>query len=165
PFACGAPSPSGKRKSPSAGAEGLGLLAPASRVRTRVNPSGLTSNGRAGAFASPMQATGWSWLRLSIRPGPRRGPAYDVLYAGRVRRACELPHSPHAPHLSPAFQRGPDTALEPEAVDRRRRVDRADAAQADAGPLEAALLQHAARRRVGDARARLQRLMIELAER
>src|SRR5262249_32727848 len=107
-----------------------------------------------------MQAPGWSWLRLSIRHGPR-----PWLYAGKTRRACELLHSPHAPHLSPAFQRGPDAALEPEAIDRRGGVDRADAAQADTGPLEAALLQHVARRRIGDARGRVQFVVLEIAER
>jgi hypothetical protein len=40
-----------ENESPSAAAEGLGLSAHASRDRTRVNPSGRTSCGRAGAFA------------------------------------------------------------------------------------------------------------------
>src|ERR1700688_3831424 len=72
--------------------------------------------------------------------------------------------SSNPPHLSPAFERGPDAALEPEAIDRRRRMDRADAAEADAGPLEPAFLQHVARRRIGDAGARVQFLVVEIAE-
>src|ERR1043165_8289433 len=67
-------------------------------------------------------------------------------------------------HRTPTLQRGPDAALEPEAIDRYRRPERADAAQADAGPLEAALLQHAARVRIGDAHRGLQRLWAEMGE-
>ena len=66
--------------------------------------------------------------------------------------------SHHLFAAAPGLERGPDAALEPEAVDRRRGVDRGDTVEADAGPLEAALLQHPARGRVGDARARLQRV-------
>src|SRR5437764_3340958 len=50
----------------------------------------------------------------------------------------------HPFHRAPAFERGPDAMFEPEAVDRHRRAERADAAQADTRPLEAALFQHPA---------------------
>src|SRR5437899_765838 len=60
-----------------------------------------------------------------------------------VRDSDSFPCSPHAPHFSPALERRPDAALEPEAVDRRRRMNRADAAQPDAGPLESAFLRRA----------------------
>src|SRR6267142_4581763 len=82
-----------------------------------------------------------------------------------VRDSDSFPCSTHAPHFPPALERGPDAALEPEAIDRRRRMNRADAAKADAGPLESAFLQHAPRRRIGDARRRLQRLVADIAER
>src|SRR4029078_2975098 len=65
----------------------------------------------------------------------------------------------------PALERRPDAALEPEAVDRRRRPDGRDAIQPDPGPLEATLLQHSARRPIGDPRAGVQRRIIESAER
>src|SRR3984957_15310075 len=64
----------------------------------------------------------------------------------------------------PGLQRRPQAAVEPKAVDRRRRVDGADARQAHAGPLEAAFLQHPARGRIGHARAGYQRFMLEIAE-
>src|SRR5947209_2912045 len=73
--------------------------------------------------------------------------------------------SGHPFHRAPAFQRGPDAAFEPEAVDRHRGAERADTAEADAVPLEAALLQDAARARIGHAHARLQRLVLEIGER
>src|SRR5712692_490259 len=82
-----------------------------------------------------------------------------------VRDSDSFPRSPHAPHFSPALERRPDAALEPEAVDRRGGVNRADAAQTDAGPLESAFLQHAPRRWIGHARRRLQRVVLEIAER
>src|ERR1700682_5640805 len=65
---------------------------------------------------------------------------------------------------APTLKRRPDATLEPEAVDWRRRVDGADAIESDAGPLEAAFLQHPARRRVGDACACLQRLVAQVGE-
>src|SRR5262245_13718125 len=77
----------------------------------------------------------------------------------------EWPRSPDRPQLAPAAQRGPQAAVEAEAVDRCRRRDGAEALQLHAGPLEAALLEHAPRRRVADPRARLQRLEAERGER
>src|SRR5438552_1182406 len=74
------------------------------------------------------------------------------------------PVSRHARDRAPAFQRGPDAALEAEAIDRHRRAERADAAKTDAVPLEAALLQHAPRLRIGDAHAGLQRLVLQVGE-
>src|SRR3981189_2190287 len=50
-----------KNESPSASAEGLGFSASASRDGTRVNPSGRTSCGRAGAFASHARPASGSW--------------------------------------------------------------------------------------------------------
>src|ERR1700731_3442016 len=64
----------------------------------------------------------------------------------------------------PALQRRPQAAVEAKTVDRRRRVDGADARQLHAGPLEAAFLQHPARGRIVDARAGYQHLMLEVAE-
>src|SRR5690349_2289713 len=65
---------------------------------------------------------------------------------------------------APVAQRGPDTAIEAEAVDRRGTVDGADAVKSDTAPLEAALLQHAPRRGIADARAGLQLLAAQHAE-
>src|SRR5580692_6971872 len=73
--------------------------------------------------------------------------------------------SNHATDVPPRLQRRPQAAIEPKAVDRRRRVDGADARQPHAGPLEAAFLQHPARGRIVDARAGYQRFMLEVAER
>src|SRR6185437_6847606 len=65
---------------------------------------------------------------------------------------------------APGLECRPDASLQPESIDRSRRFDRVDPVEPDAGPLESALLQHAARSRVGHARARLQRLMGEVGE-
>jgi hypothetical protein len=65
-------------------------------------------------------------------------------HRGTIRRGGDRPGVPlalrHALHRAPALERSPDAALQPEAIDRRRRAERADAAEAHAGPLEAALL-------------------------
>src|SRR5580700_2218982 len=66
--------------------------------------------------------------------------------------------------LAPSLQRRPQAAVEPKAIDRRRRVDGADARQPHAGPLEAAFLQHPARGRIVDAGAGYERVMLEVAE-
>src|SRR6266571_1228965 len=66
--------------------------------------------------------------------------------------------------LAPSLQRSPKPAVETEAIDRRGARDGADAQQARARPLEAALFQNAARRRIGDARRRLDRLVAEVGE-
>src|SRR3954464_12518842 len=71
----------------------------------------------------------------------------------------------HPLHRAPAFWRGPDAAFEPETVDRHGRAERADAAEPDAGPLEAALLPPAARSRVGAADGGLRRLVLKVGER
>src|SRR6185312_14731007 len=52
-----------------------------------------------------------------------------------------------------------------KTIDRCRRMNGTDAGQPNAGPLERAFFQHAPRSRVGDARARLQRLVPQIAER
>src|SRR5262245_27034745 len=88
------------------------------------------------------------------RPSPVTGEG--------TKRASISVKSRDAAAGAPAFERGPDAAVEPEAVDRRRALEGANAIEADAGPLEAAFLQHPARGRVGDARARLHRLVAEL---
>src|SRR5947209_15090440 len=49
----------------------------------------------------------------------------------------------HTLHWAPALERAPDAAFEPEAIDRHGRAERANAAEPDTGPLEAALLEHA----------------------
>src|SRR5205823_11607263 len=67
-------------------------------------------------------------------------------------------------NFAPAPQRGPQAAVEAEAIDRGGRGDRADAVEPDAGPLEAALLQDAARGRVAHARAGDQDVTAEVAE-
>src|SRR5580700_11400145 len=64
----------------------------------------------------------------------------------------------------PRLQRCPQAAVEPEAIDRRRRVDGADARQPYAGPLEAAFLQHPARGRIADAGAGNERFVLEISE-
>ena len=63
-------------------------------------------------------------------------------------RITRLPH-----RTSPMLQRRPHTARQPKTVDRRGAAERLEAVQLDAGPLEAALLQHVARGRIDDARA------------
>src|SRR3954466_3549336 len=77
---------------------------------------------------------------------------------------ASLPSPTDALRRAPSLQRGPQAAVEAEAVDRRRACDRPDAQQARAGPLEAALLQHTARRRIGDACRRLHRFAVEVGE-
>src|SRR4029079_10233284 len=89
------------------------------------------------------------------------------LARGQARRypaGLTLCSGNHAPARAPAFQRGPQPAVEAEAVDWHRARQRADALQPRAGPLKAALLQHAPRRRIGDARRRLDRLAVEVGE-
>src|ERR1700751_1992358 len=70
----------------------------------------------------------------------------------------------HLACLAPGLERGPQAAIEAKAIDRRRGIDSADAAKLDAGPLEAALLQHAARRRIADASSGRKRVMAEFGE-
>src|SRR5437016_14311278 len=67
--------------------------------------------------------------------------------------------------VAPALERGPQAAVEAEAVDRGRRIERADAIEADAGPLEAAFFQHAARGRIAHPRAGDERVTAEVGER
>src|SRR5262249_41530256 len=57
--------------------------------------------------------------------------------------------------LAPTLERGPQAAVEPEAVDRRGGGDCADAQQHHAAPLEAALFKHSARGPVRHPPARL----------
>src|ERR1700734_3928908 len=64
----------------------------------------------------------------------------------------------------PGLQRRPQAAIEAEAIERRRRADGTDAIETDAGPLEAALFQHPARRRIADPGAGHQRVVTKLAE-
>src|SRR5262245_19898741 len=72
--------------------------------------------------------------------------------------------SRHLLHATPALERRPDAALEAEAVDRCGARQRADAIEPDAGPLEAALLQHPPRGRVGDAGTGLHFLVAKARE-
>src|ERR1700722_8544314 len=74
------------------------------------------------------------------------------------------PNLCHAADPPPGFERQPQTAIQPETIDRRGRMNRPDAGELHAGPLECAFLQHAARRRIAHAGARLQRLMPQVAE-
>src|SRR5450631_2896332 len=75
---------------------------------------------------------------------------------------CRSPLPPR--RTVPVLQRRPDAARQAEAVDRGRGAQRLEAMQLDAAPLEAALLQDVARRRVGDPRARHQVLDLEFLE-
>src|SRR5262245_2164688 len=75
-----------------------------------------------------------------------------------------LPDSRHPPRLTPSLERGPQPAVEPEAIDRRRGGDGADASQHYAAPLEAALLEHAARGRVRDACVGLESVETQIAK-
>src|SRR5664279_2020834 len=95
-----------------------------------------------------------SSLQLLCREFCASGRRTPAALPGRGRAPLSLRHLLNP---APSLERRLDAALEPEAVDRRRRVDGADAGEADAGPLEAALLQHPARHRVGNAAAGLQR--------
>src|SRR5262245_46593433 len=67
----------------------------------------------------------------------------------------QVQRSRHPPRLTPSLERGPQPAIQPEAIDRRRGSDGADASQYHAAPLEAALLEHATRGRVRYARVGL----------
>src|SRR5580658_7265192 len=65
---------------------------------------------------------------------------------------------------TPTLERSPDGAFQPKLIERRRRANGADAIKTDAGPLEAAFLQHAPRSRVAGARPGGERRMEALAE-
>src|SRR5262245_23545890 len=80
--------------------------------------------------------------------------------AGMVCSRSLIPRA----HSAPALERGPEAAVEAEAIDRRGRGQRSDAVEPDAGPLEAALLQHPARGRVAHARAPGEAIVAEVAE-
>src|SRR5262245_20492461 len=110
-----APNPVRKRKPFRSARKGLGS-ALASRDRTRVNSCGRICCGRAGAFAPDARSRGV----------PSCSP------------------SRHALAAPPAFERGPDAAVEPEPVDRCRTRQRPDAVETYPGPLETAFLQHPA---------------------
>src|SRR5262249_52312352 len=105
---------------------------------------------RLAALWSPSSRRSSLPIRVREKPAARAG-----------RHAICLSN---LPRFGPGLKRSPHTAIEPEAIDRGRVIADADAAQLDARPLEATLLQHAARRRVADTRPSLQRLMSELAE-
>src|SRR5580704_15176055 len=96
---------------------------------------------------------------VPVKPG--RGKVHDLVYD------CTYKCQSYSARLAspPRLQRRPQAAIQPKAVDWRRRVDGADARQPHAGPLEAAFLQHPARGRIVDARAGYQRFMLEVAER
>src|SRR5262245_31215139 len=80
--------------------------------------------------------------------------------AGMVCSRSLIPRA----HSAPALKRRPEAAVEPEAIDRRRRGQRSDAVEPDPGPLEAALLQHAAGGRVAHPRAAGEAIVAEVAE-
>src|SRR5262249_39671182 len=119
----------------------------------------------------------WSWIPAlpRLRPGSAGMTNHFCFDPEAARCGAPSPgsgggrrlwlRSRHAAGGAPALERGPDRSLEPEAVDRRRALERADAVEPDPGPLEAAFLQHPPRGRVGDARAGLQRLELEILER
>src|SRR5215831_9302639 len=91
-------------------------------------------------------------------------PAPDLVRGGhwfseKIILQRELVPSRHAADAPPGFERQPETSIEPEAIDRSRRMNGADTGQTNARPLERAFLQHAPRRRIGDPGARLQRLV------
>src|SRR5262245_13639876 len=71
---------------------------------------------------------------------------------------------PRAPRAAPALQRRPHAARQAEAVDRRGGPQCLEAVQLDAAPLEAALLQHLARGRIGHARAGVEIVIAEFLE-
>src|SRR5882724_920123 len=132
------------------------------------------------------------WVLMSMKPGATaRPPASITLVASvsssapmaamRPSRMARSPGLPAAPvpsssrpprirmskgigSLAPVPQRCPQAAVEPEAVAWRRRGERADAIEPDAGPLETAFLQHPARRRIAHPRPRQQRVVAEIAE-
>src|SRR5207253_10577712 len=68
----------------------------------------------------------------------RRPPTSTLFPYTTLFRSFRSPSHHHALRRAPAFQRGPQSTVEAEAVDRRRARQRADAQQARAGPLEAA---------------------------
>src|SRR4030095_10934639 len=80
--------------------------------------------------------------QFSVRPRELRRPRdmNVVLWASRLRgneRRKDCSH--HLLHPAPGLERRPDAPFKPETIDRRRRLDRVDAIQTDAGPLESAL--------------------------
>src|SRR5713226_4579762 len=96
-------------------------------------------------------------------PACARSAQADLpLKGGGVRSELRVLNLRHAAGAAPALERGPDRALEPEAVDRRRAFQRADAVEPDPGPLEPAFLQHPPRGRIGNAGTGLQRLGLEI---
>src|SRR5262245_15746884 len=84
---------------------------------------------------------------------------YSALWDERVRARSRDPS-----HLAPVLERLPQAAVETEAIERRRGGDRPDSGEDDAGPLEAAFLQHAARRRVAHPRAGGQPIELQVVE-
>src|SRR5215510_13244245 len=62
----------------------------------------------------------------------------------RSRGVPSCSPSRHALAAPPAFERGPDAAVEPEPVDWCRARQRPDAVETYPGPLETAFLQHPA---------------------
>src|SRR4029077_6641766 len=58
---------------------------------------------------------------------------------------------------------GPEPAIETEAVDRRRRGERADAVETAPGPFETAFLQHAARGGIAHPRPADEHVVAEIA--
>src|SRR5438876_1015923 len=106
-----------------------------------------------------------TWGRSPARSDGGRGPPpHPSPASGGGRRMPRGLRLRHAAGAAPALERGPDRALEPEAVDRRRAFQRTDAIEPDPGPLEAAFLQHPPRSRIGDAGTGLQRLELEIGE-
>src|SRR3954463_8862099 len=87
-------------------------------------------------------------------------PAFAGTTAVSDAKARTLPRLPH--RTRPIFQREPDAARQPKAVDRGGAAEGLEAVQLDAAPLEAALLQDVARGEIGDARAGEQEFPVEL---
>ena len=93
------------------------------------------------------------------------GAQHHVIEADN-REGCarRLPASVDQLDLAPIPQRCPQAAIEPEPVGGRRRVERGHPLEHHARPLEAALLQHPPRRRVGHPRTGERLGEVEIAE-
>src|SRR5262249_8624739 len=106
--------------------------------------------------AWPWATSCWLFRIRTWANGDYRETAFPVRYSPNTLNLFRC--------LAPIPWRGPPATVEAEAVDRRRGGERAEAIEADAGPLEAALLQHPARGRIAHPRAGDEHVAAEIAE-
>src|ERR1700730_3892772 len=102
-----------------------------------------TKPGDARCRAKPAPAQGYA--------GPRV-PGWGRTAIGSQQRPKPLSVAPVIPSraLNLSFERGPDPALQPKPVDGDGARQGANVAKSDPSPVKAALLEDAARSRIGD---------------